>query len=410
VRVILSAGQFRGLLSDTDGCTDGVFEAGAVIEEIDLHAEEKDGDVAGGEGREADGVLFRGDEGETAAGAGAGEGIFHLSHAKAVVVGEGALIDDLGTEFHQSLEKAFRDGDAGDSADAKSAQIGKRFGFAGEQILKVERVMGAGKNLGVPIVAADLFFESGLVLALAFGEEDEVGALEGVGRFAQNAAGKDVAVAEGILSVDEEEVEAVTEAEVLVAVVEEEGVGAVVADGVPGGFDAVGVDEDGDAGEVAGEHEGLVAGLGRVEQHRFSVRNNAGRRRGAAGEKTVGEASEERLGDGFVAAAKDGDAAPGLLQGAGEFFDDGSFAGATDGEIADADDQGTNRVTAEDGVVIKAGAKAHDAGVDSGEEKKEGLEEGGAAASGAVEDDVGGELLEGFEGFQCHGLRMKIFG
>ena len=80
-----------------------------------------------------------------------------------------------------------------------------------------------------------------------------------------------MSVAEGILAVDEEEVEAVAEAEVLVAVIEKEGVGAVVADGVPGGFDAVGIDEDGDAGKVAGKHEGLVAGLGGVEQDRFSV-------------------------------------------------------------------------------------------------------------------------------------------
>jgi hypothetical protein len=74
-------------------------------------------------------------------------------------------------------------------------------------------------------------------------------------------------VAERVLSVDEEEIEAVAEAEVLEAVIEEEGVGLVVADGVAGGFDAVGVDKDGDAWEVAGEHEGLVAGLSGIEEN-----------------------------------------------------------------------------------------------------------------------------------------------
>ena len=78
-------------------------------------------------------------------------------------------------------------------------------------------------------------------------------------------------VSEGVLAVDEEEIEAVAEAEVLEAVVEEEGVGLVVADGVAGGFDAVGVDEDGDAWKIAGEHEGLVAGLSGIEENRFSV-------------------------------------------------------------------------------------------------------------------------------------------
>jgi len=54
-------------------------------------------------------------------------------------------------------------------------------------------------------------------------------------------------VAEGVLAVDEEEIEAVAEAEVLEAVIKEEGVGLVVADGMAGGFDTVGVDEDGNA-------------------------------------------------------------------------------------------------------------------------------------------------------------------
>jgi hypothetical protein len=74
-------------------------------------------------------------------------------------------------------------------------------------------------------------------------------------------------VSEGVLAVDEEEIEAVAEAEVLKAVVEEEGVGLIVAYGVAGGFDAVGVDEYGDAWKVACEHEGLVAGLSGIEEN-----------------------------------------------------------------------------------------------------------------------------------------------
>ena len=131
--------------------------------------------------------------------------------------------------------------------------------------------MGTGKDAGMAVVTTDLFFQSGLVLALALGEEDEIGPFEGVGRLAENTAGKNMPVPKGILAIDEEEVEAVTKAEVLVTVVEEEGVGAVVADGVAGGFDAVRIDENGDARKVAGEHERLVTGLGGVEQDGFSV-------------------------------------------------------------------------------------------------------------------------------------------
>jgi hypothetical protein len=103
----------------------------------------------------------------------------------------------------------------------------------------VERVVSAGKDPGVAVMAADLLFQSGLVLVLALGEEDEIGPFEGVGRLAENTAGKNMPVPKGILAIDEEEVEAVAEAEVLEAIVEEEGVGLVVADGVAGGFDAV---------------------------------------------------------------------------------------------------------------------------------------------------------------------------
>jgi len=182
-----------------------------------------------------------------------------------------------------------------------------------------------------------------------------------------------------------------------------------VADGVAGGFNAVGIDENGDAREVAGEHEGLIAGLGGVEQDGFTIGNNAGRGGGAAGEEAIGESGKERFGNGFVATAEDGDATAGFLEGAGEFFDDGGFAGAAHGEVADADDEGTDGVTTKDGIVIKAGAEAHDAGVDGGEEKEKGLKEGGAASGRAVEDDVGCELFERLQGFQRHSLSLEVF-
>ena len=85
-------------------------------------------------------------------------------------------------------------------------------------------------------------------------------------------------IAERILSIDKEKVEAIAKAEVLEAVIEKEGVSSVVSDGVAGTFDSVGIDEHGDAGEIAGEHEGLVSCLGRIEEDRITVRNNAGGR------------------------------------------------------------------------------------------------------------------------------------
>ena len=59
---------------DPDGVADGVFEAGIVVEEVDLHAQKENGDIARSEGRESDGVLFGGEESEAAAGICGGDG------------------------------------------------------------------------------------------------------------------------------------------------------------------------------------------------------------------------------------------------------------------------------------------------------------------------------------------------
>ncbi len=95
-------------------------------------------------------------------------------------------------------------------------------------------------------------------------------------------------IAERILTIDEEEVKAIAEAEVLEAVIEKAGVSSVVSDGVAGAFDSVGINENGDTGKITGEHEGLVSCLGGVEEDRFSVGNNARGRGDPAWEKLIG--------------------------------------------------------------------------------------------------------------------------
>ena len=243
---------------------------------------------------------------------------------------------------------------------------------------------------------------------LALGEEDEIGAAQGVGWFAEDSSGQNMFVAERILSIDEEEVKAIAEAEVLEAVIEKEGVSSVVSDGVAGTFDSVGIDEHGDAGEIAGEHEGLVSCLGRIEEDRIAVRNNAGGRGDPAWKKLIGQAGEERFGSAFVAATEDSDAAACLVKRAGEFFNDGSFAGATYGEVADADDHDPDGVSAKDGILIEAGAQTHDACVNRSEEEQERFKEGCAASSRTIEDDIGGKLFERFESLDCHEGKVEI--
>jgi len=213
-------------------------------------------------------------------------------------------------------------------------------------------------------------------------------------------------IAERILSIDEEEVKAIAEAEVLEAVIQKEGVSSVVSDGVAGAFDSVGIDEHGDAGEIPGEHEGLVSCLRGVKEDRFSVRNNAGWGWNPAWKKLIGQAGEERFGSAFVSTTEDGDTATCFVQRAGKFFDDGSFTSATYGEITDADDHDADRVSAEDSILVEAGTQAHDACVNRSEDEKERFKEGCAASSRTIQDDIGGKLFERFESLNCHGDRV----
>ena len=371
-------------LAEAEGLADDLFEGLGFVEQGDFDAKKENGNIAGGKGGKSDGIFFGGDESKAASGSGAGKGVFHFGGGEAVVIGKGALVDDFGAEFDQPVEEAFGHGDAGDGADAEAAQVGERETFPREKIFEVKGVMATGVDGGVAVMAADLFFEFGVIFARTFGQENEIGPAEGIGGLAEDSAGENVLIAEGVLAVDEEEIEAVAEAEVLKAVVEEEGIGLVVADGVAGGFDAIGIDEDGDAGEIAGEHEGFVARLGGIEQDRFSVGHNTRGGGGAAREELIGEASKKGFGYGFVSAAEDSDAAARFLEGAGEFFDHGGLAGTADGEVAHADDHDADGVAAEDRILVEAGADAHDAGVDGGEEEKERLEEGGSATRSTI--------------------------
>jgi hypothetical protein len=122
------------LLADAEGGADDLFEGLGFIEKGDFDAKKENGNIAGWEGWEADGIFFGGDEGESASGSGTGECVFHLGGHEAVVIGEGALVNDFGAQFDQALEEAFRHGDSGNGADTKASEVGERFFFAGDEI------------------------------------------------------------------------------------------------------------------------------------------------------------------------------------------------------------------------------------------------------------------------------------
>ena len=112
----VSVRQFE--LADAEGLADDLFEGLGFIKEGYFDAKKENGNIAGWEGWKADGIFFGGDEGESASGAGAGEGVFDFGSHEAVVIGKGALVDDFGAQFDQALEEAFWNGDSGDGSDS----------------------------------------------------------------------------------------------------------------------------------------------------------------------------------------------------------------------------------------------------------------------------------------------------
>src|SRR5215213_8876941 len=165
-------------------------------------------------------------------------------------------------------------------------------------------------------------------------------------------------VAEGLLIIDEHDVAAAAKKfPILKAVVEQKDVAAEFLDGVTAGFDAVFVNEDNDVAQVGGEHVRFVAGGFGIEQERFAVGDNARRSAIVAKKNFVDEARGERRRFGTIAAGKNRDLATFVLENAREFFDDGRFAGAADGEVADGDDLDAEGAVAEDADAVEKAAE-----------------------------------------------------
>jgi hypothetical protein len=380
----------------TADAVDAFAEGFLVAEDADLDAEEVNGDVGFLELRKADGVFLGGDDEIEIAverGVDAGQDFFF---GVAVMIGVSAGEFDLGAEFAEAVLEAFRDGDAGDGAHVFVFQKVEGFAFPGEEIFEVEGLVGALDDFGGAVIEADALNEFVVGFAVAFGDEDVTGAVEVLGRFAEGAPGEKVFVSEGGVTIDEDNIEAMAEAEVLEAVIEEDGIDLVFADGGEPALHAVLVDEDDDVLEVIGEHVRFVAGGAGVEEKGFAVGDEArGVDAGFALELGF-EALAEGWFDAFVTAAEDGDGAAAFGEGFSEFFDDGGFAGATDGEVADGDDEAAEVAFAEDAIAVEVEAEADDAAVEVGEGVEDGAEGGGTGAFAAFKDDVDGELFEIF--------------
>ena len=102
-------------------------------------------------------------------------------------------------------------------------------------------------------------------LRSALGDDDVGGPAQIGRRLAQCAAGQQVLVAEGRLTVNEHHVDAVAQALVLQAVIEEKNVAVEVPQGMQPALHAVLVDEDAHAGKILGQHVRFIPGATGIE-------------------------------------------------------------------------------------------------------------------------------------------------
>ena len=154
------------------------------------------------------------------------------------------------------------------------------------------------------------------------------GSPEMVGWLAEGSPWKEILIAKGGLAIDQDNVEAAVELQVLESVIKDQEVTSQLLHGVPSASDAVLVDHHGNSPEILGKHEGFVSCILGVEQDGPSFRNNA-------------HCGLLRQGgffpDALVTPAQDRDPASPLGEVSCQFFNNRSLACSANGKITDAD-------------------------------------------------------------------------
>src|SRR5208283_2612095 len=313
-----------------------------------------DGNIAAVNLGKAYRVFFRGEDGRRPAFEAAVDHIDDFLLAVAVVVSVPLGVDEVGAKAQESVLETLGNRDAGNGGDGKAPQFFQWMAFPGEYVLQVQRLVSALDNLGLVVELAD-----GLSKFLGsefarFGDENVMGALEVADWLTKRAPRKEIMIAKRVVAVDEANIEAALQGEVLKPVIEEKRIAAEFRNGVAPALDTVFVHQDDDIAEVGGQHVGFVAGLLAIEQQRPSVRHDFGWDLVFLECEFREQPLPERSRDTFVAPRENSHTTATLLEGAGEDFHHGCLAGSANTEVADADDLAAEGVVAEDAVLPEA--------------------------------------------------------
>ena len=325
------------------------------------------------------------------------------------MIEETLAADEQRTVVAQEFLEALRRRDTAEREDAPPFQKRQLLARAGRTVRNAEtpeilRPVRALDDVGRGIMGRDEILQLAIALAVGLGEENVARALQVLDGLAEDAARQQVAVAEGIGLVHEQQVEAALERQVLEAVVEHERVAAKLLDRKLAGLHAVLVDEHDHAGEIFREHVGLVAGLLAVEQHVRAVAHNA-RRRLVGVREAIPEFFPKRLGLALVAAAEDGDAPAAVAQRPRKFLDHWRLARAAHSQVADNDNEATQRLIVKDALPVKPEPRLRDPAEQPGQRLQERPVNGRPRARAPPVDEIDRVEFEGVDLLLQPGLR-----
>jgi len=298
--------------------------------DLDLDAQIADRDLLVEEAWHPYGILFGSqDAGNPAPGASLQETV-DLPLRVAVVVGKTLIEFQIDPQPAQSLFKTFRRSDRAQRGGPQTIKIGKRVCLAGSEVLEFDRPVAGLDDRGRAIIAADPAMKFREVASIALGDQDMGGSSEVVGWLAKGSPRKKMLVAKGGLTIDQDDVEAAVQFQVLEPVVQDQEIASEFFYGVAAASDAVLVDDNGYAAEILGEHEGFVSGAFGIKKDSPPLGDDTHR-----GPRSMGTFSPDAL----VAPAQNRDPPSPRGEIARKFLDNGSLAGAAHGQISDAHDR-----------------------------------------------------------------------
>jgi hypothetical protein len=136
------------------------------------------------------------------------------------------------------------------------------------------------------------------------------------------------------------------------------------------GFDAIFIHDDSHSSQVGRQHIRFVTRSIRIQQYALPIGNNAGRNFSPLTKSSFPPIPFSAPINALVTPTKYGNSSPSALQRARKFFDHGSFTGAADCEVSDANDEAPELALFQNSFPIKEKPKLHYRQVDERKETK----------------------------------------